>query len=191
MQQLRLFWAVNLPLDTKSKLADLQAYLHSTPANVKWVEQQNLHLTLKFLGAVDDRRVSEINSTVGAAITGIGSFELNFSGLGFFPNPRRPRVFWAGVQGDMDKFRLLHQRVEESMAVLGWSLNSQSFTPHLTLGRLRTPLGSDGLVSKVSEIGSVWGAGGITVSTIELMKSVLTSRGPVYQVLNSIELDAL
>ncbi|KAF1084064.1 2',5' RNA ligase family [Sporotomaculum syntrophicum] len=190
MQLLRLFWAVNLPLEIIRKLAVLQAYLKSTPANVKWVEQQNLHLTVKFLGVVDKMRVGEIISTVAEATAGTGSFELALGGLGFFPNPRRPRVLWVGVRGDVDKFRLLHQQVEECLAAFGWALDKPNFAPHLTLGRLRTPQGSEGLVRKVDEIGSNWGVSGITVSTIDLMKSVLTPKGPVYQVLNSIKLDS-
>ncbi len=190
MQQLRLFWAVNLPLEIKRKLAGLQAYFQSTLANVKWVEQQNLHLTVKFLGAVDDRRVIEITRAVAEATVGTGSFELSLGGLGFFPSPRRPRVFWVGVQGELDKLRLLHQQVEECLAALGWALDSQTFVPHLTLGRLRTPQGSEGLVSKVDEIGSDWGVSSITISNINLMKSLLTPKGPIYQVLNSIRLDA-
>ncbi len=190
VQQLRLFWAVNLPLEIKRKLAGLQAYLRTTPVNVKWVEQQNLHLTVKFLGDVDGNRVSEITRAVNEVAAGTGSFELELSGLGFFPGPRRPRVIWVGVQGEVHKFGLLHGRVEECLAALGWALDSQSFAPHLTLGRLRTPQGGEVLVSKAEEICADWSVSGITVSGIDLMKSELTPKGPVYQVLESIKLNA-
>lgn len=190
MQQLRLFWAVNLPIDIKKRLAGLQANLKGTPANVKWVEQQNLHLTVKFLGNIDNCLVSEITRVVSEAVAGTGTIELALRGLGFFPNPRRPRVVWVGLQGEVDKLRLLHRRVGECLVKLGWALDNQNFTPHLTLGRLRTSQGSEELVNKVNELGANWDMSDITVSTIDLMKSMLTPKGPVYQVINSVKLDA-
>ncbi len=190
VQQLRLFWAVNLSLGIKRELTNLQTFLRTAPVNVKWVEPQNLHLTIKFLGDVDDSRVSEITMAVNEVAAGTGSFGLELSGLGFFPGPRRPRVIWVGVQGEVHKFRLLHGRVEECLVALGWALDSQSFAPHLTLGRLRTLQGGEMLVSKAAKINTDWSVSGITVSCIDLMKSELTPKGPVYQVLESIKLSA-
>ncbi len=189
MQQLRLFWAVNLPLGVKMKLAGLQAYLRTSPVDVKWVEQQNLHLTVKFLGDVESSRVSEITRAVNKVAAGTGGFQLELSGIGFFPGTRRPRVIWVGVQGEVHKFRMLHKRVEECLVALGWELDSQSFAPHLTLGRLRTPRSGEVLVNKADDVCANWSAGGITVSGIDLMKSQLTPKGPIYRVLESIKLN--
>lgn len=190
MSELRLFWAVNLPIEIKRKLASLQASLRTTSLNVKWVEQQNLHLTVKFLGNVDGSRVGKITKAVNEVSAGTGSFDLALSGLGFFPGPRRPRVVWVGVQGEVDKFRLLHGRVGKCLATLGWAPDNQSFSPHLTLGRLRTPLDGEVLVSKVNEDRSDWNVGDINVSSIDLMKSQLTPKGPIYQILESIKLNS-
>jgi len=190
VQQLRLFFAINLPLDIKRKLGNLQAYLQTTQVNVKWVEQQNLHLTVKFLGEVDGNRVSEISQTVKKTVAGTGSFELIFNELGFFPGARRPKVVWLAVAGEVDKFLLLHRRLEESLAALGWASDSQNFVPHLTLGRLRTLQASELLVSKVDEVRKNWSSSSVVVSSIELMKSQLTPEGPIYQVLESIKLNS-
>ncbi|WP_449241229.1 RNA 2',3'-cyclic phosphodiesterase [Desulfoscipio gibsoniae] len=188
--QSRLFWAVNLPVDVKRKLVNLQSYLRTAQANVKWVEQHNLHLTVKFLGDVADSRISEVVRNVNEAAAGTGVFTLTLSGLGFFPGSRRPRIIWVGVQDELHKFRLLHKRVEECMAVLGWASDSQSFAPHLTLGRLRTPRDGQVLVSKADKLcGDLGIIGDITVSGIDLMKSELTRKGPVYQVLASVQLN--
>ncbi|AGL00878.1 RNA 2',3'-cyclic phosphodiesterase [Desulfallas gibsoniae] len=187
--QSRLFWAINLPVDLKRKLGNLQSCLKTAPVNIKWVEQHNLHLTVKFLGDVDDSRVSEITRAVNEAAGGLGSFKLELSGIGFFPGPRRPRVIWVGVQGEVHKLRLLHRRVEECMAGLGWDSNSQGFAPHLTLGRLRTPQGGEMLAGKADKLASQLGViGSLTVSGIDLMKSRLTRNGPVYQVLVSVKI---
>ncbi|TYO97279.1 RNA 2',3'-cyclic phosphodiesterase [Desulfallas thermosapovorans] len=188
MRQLRLFWAVNLPEDIKAGLAALQSDLRTAPVNVKWVEKHNLHLTVKFLGDVEDARIDEIVRVVDEAVHGTGGFELQLSGLGFFPGPRRPRVIWVGVHGEVQKFHRLYRRVEECMTALGWA-DGQNFAPHLTLGRLRSPQGSDLLVRRAREIGDDRGnIGGLAVSSIDLMKSRLTSRGPVYQLLASVRL---
>jgi len=190
VQRLRLFWAVNLPPDIKRKLDNLQAYLQTTQVNIKWVEQQNLHLTVKFLGEVDGNWVSEISQVVKQKVAGTGSFELLLSGLGFFPGARHPKVVWLGVDGEVDKFHLLHRRVEEGLAALGWAMDNQNFAPHLTLGRLRALQASEVLVSKVDEVRKNWSAISIAVSSIELMKSQLTPKGPIYHVLESIKLNA-
>lgn len=188
VRQLRLFWAVNLPEDIKTGLAMLQSDLSTVPVDIKWVEKHNLHLTVKFLGDVEEARIGEIARVVDEAVHGTGGFELRLSGLGFFPGPRRPRVIWVGVHGEVQKFHRLHRRVEECMTALGWT-DGQNFALHLTLGRLRSPQGSDLLVRRAHGIGSDReNIGGVAVSSIDLMKSRLTSKGPVYQVLASVQL---
>lgn len=190
MDRARLFWAVSFPEEIKRKLYGLQSRLREVQADVKWVEQQNLHLTVKFLGEVERSGIDDILQTVQGAVAGTGTFTLELAGTGFFPGPRNPRVIWVGVRGQVDKFRHLHQCVDASLAVLGFAPDSRRFSPHLTLGRMRSPRGSDALVNRARQVAEELGSlGTVEVSTIELIASRLTRGGPVYSLLAGVDLE--
>lgn len=184
---MRLFWAVNLPDDLKRKLSGLQSRLRETPANVKWVEQHNLHLTVRFLGEVDAGRVDEITRAAREALAGLSGFSLQLSGLGFFPGPNKPRVVWIGVQGNLLRFRELYNRMETGMTGIGLAGDGKRFSPHLTLGRVRAPQAGAELVSKAGDVACEFGIiGEVKVAAVDLMESRLTRKGPVYTVLNTL-----
>jgi len=188
VEQFRLFWAINLPTEMKTKLALLQSPLRGMQA-VKWVEQQNLHLTVKFMGDVDRRKINDIVQAVELALADSGSISLELDGTGFFPNSRQPRVIWVGVRGEVDKFLRLHQTVEKSLIALGFPPENKSFSPHLTVGRVRTPNGVGDLINSLETAAQQLACfGRVDVTTIELMKSVLTRKGPVYSVVAGVKL---
>ncbi len=181
MRQVRLFWAVNLPDGLKRRLFGIQSRLRVLPADIKWVEQQNLHLTVKFLGDVEVERISEIARAGGDAVAATGTFALELAGIGFFPGPQKPRVIWVGVHDREQKFRHLHDKVEESMSTLGFVTESKKFSPHLTLGRVRSLKNGSELVHLARETAREFGAiGTFTVDSVVLMQSKLTRKGPIY-----------
>lgn len=138
--RLRLFVALDLPAGAKAALAasckELQGLL---PAGMRWVNPAGIHLTLKFLGAVEAGRVDALLAALrsAAAAGDQPPFPLHLDGLGVFPNRREPRVIWAGVGGDLDRLAKMQRRVEQAMARLGFPEESRAFRPHLTLGRVR------------------------------------------------------
>lgn len=179
----RLFWAVNLPPDVKATLARLQARLHHPGLNAKWVEQENLHLTLKFLG---DTGISLVSAMVGAVrqrVTGSGAFSLKFTGCGTFGRP--PRVLWVGVQGDTARLRSIQMRVDAACRELGFEPEKKGYAPHLTIARLREGGLPQGVAAAAAAVGTL---ATVRVVDIHLVRSVLTPRGPHYTVLDSIEL---
>lgn len=192
MDQKRLFWAIILPDELKRKIFGLQSRLREVHADVKWVEQQNFHLTLKFLGEVSAGQTGKIIQAVEHEITGTNTFSLDFEGIGFFPGSRRPKVIWVGVRGEVEKFRLLYEKVEKATAKLGFNDLRNRFSPHLTLGRIRSLRGSNGLVDRVSVITKDLATiGEIRVGSISLVESQLTRKGPIYTTLTSLELQHL
>lgn len=189
MEQWRLFWAVNLPAPLKAKLASLQEKLKQTNADAKWVEEQNLHLTLQFLGDVDAQKTASLTGNMQNVLDGFPAFRLLLGGLGFFPNARRPRVFWAGITGDLPSLKRLHEQVQKANLLSGFPAEEREFSPHLTLARLRSNRGLSALLKAVEELGdSAADLGELSVTSVDLMKSELSRRGPTYTVLAAIKL---
>ncbi len=186
MSELRLFWAVNLPGGLKAELGRLQAELQNLPVDLKWVEQENLHLTVKFLGEVDSSRVSALTRAVSGSVSGLVPFSLELTGWGTFGRP--PRVLWIGVGGAVEKLRELWVRVDRALAPLGFPAE-KSFSPHLTLGRLRSARNVAALRERAGALAADRGSwGGFTVDRVDLMQSTLTRQGPVYRVVSTAAL---
>lgn len=141
---------------------------------VKWVRPEALHLTLKFLGDVEDAREPELRTALAQAATGARGVTVHIEGCGVFPDFRRPRIVWAGIAPD-PALELLQHRVEQVFAPLGFPSEARPFRPHVTLGR-----------GDCRGLGNSLAALTFTATTIvdhlDLMQSTLQSGGPVYEV---------
>ncbi|MDH3718875.1 MAG: RNA 2',3'-cyclic phosphodiesterase, partial [Planctomycetota bacterium] len=154
-----------------------------TDANVKWVAEQNLHWTLKFLGDVDSNLVPRICDCLADAVAVISPFDVQAVGVGAFPSAHRPRTVWLGIREGNEPFIQLHDALEEPLNELGFRTEHRRFQPHMTLGRVRSsPRGVGQLGSKIAEFAS-FDTGGMRVSEIILFSSLLDRHGPAYQVL--------
>ena len=191
MEQVRSFIAIELPDEVKSALTQLQAQLKSGGQfPVKWVDPYSIHLTLKFLGNIDIDRIDGITRAVEEAARGISPFHLEVTGLGVFPNLKRVQVAWVGVSGEVDRLGQLQKRIESNLAPLGFAPESRPFTPHLTLARLRDRASlnerqSFGQLVVGTRFEAVYG---FNVDSINLMRSQLTSEGPIYNQISSVKL---
>lgn len=192
MEQVRSFVAIELPEGLKEELVGLGERLKSGGhSGVRWVDPRGIHLTLKFLEDVAVDRLDNINTALTEAVRGMSPFRLEVGGLGVFPNPRRVRVGWVGVSGDIDKLQRLQQRVETSLAALGFEVESRRFTPHLTLARVRDQATPDERqrFGQFIESTDFKAAHKIEVDTIYLMRSQLTRQGAIYSRISSVRLD--
>ena len=138
---MRVFVALSISqaakLTLKTALGDLAALV---PSGVRWADPEGLHLTLKFLGDVEPALVNDIAEIIRQSAKTVLPFQVQLSGLGMFPNARRPRVLWAGLQGDLEPLQELQAKLEDGMAALGFSRERRPFSPHLILGRIREQL---------------------------------------------------
>ncbi len=189
MQQLRLFWAVNLPAETKKKLSGIQLKLKNISCDAKWVEEENLHFTMKFLGNVEVSAVPALVDAVKAALAGVPAFTIRPLGMGFFSGAARPRVLWVGLQGEMGRLQKIYEQINRAHLPLGFPQEKRPFSPHLTLARLRSGKGSETLVMKVNEMSpDIEQIGSLKIRSVDLMQSELNRRGPIYTPLAKVEL---
>jgi 2'-5' RNA ligase len=204
MEQIRCFVAIELPLEIKAELTRLEDSLKSAGiGSAKWVDPLGVHLTLKFLGNVASEKIPEVIETLDKAIQGVSPFSLEIGSLGGFPNRQSPQVIWVGVEGELAKLIELQRRVERELVPLGFPQESRSFTPHLTLARLKgkIPTGEKQQISRrPSSVGASLAerlsqnqragkpAPTFHVEAIHLIRSQLTPRGAIYTPLASLKL---
>jgi 2'-5' RNA ligase len=180
---------VRLPDDVRARLTDAVTELRGVAPDVAWVAPDNLHLTLKFLGAVEEARLSAIGSALAAAAAGQPAFGFRCAGLGAFPSPGRPRVVWAGIEQADAALAALARAVEQSLVPLGFEQEARDFTAHVTLGRIREPRRQPALPGALAAAARRE-FGRVRVDHISLMQSQLHPRGARYSALAAFELDA-
>jgi 2'-5' RNA ligase len=183
LRQMRLFVAVNFPDALKKDIGSMISDLKVISADMKWVEAENLHLTVQFLGNVSEDQVLAVAESMKKSAAGAGPFTLKLGGVGVFPSRERPRVFWAGVTGDTDALLNLCRQVQGDLRRLGFDPGKNKFSPHLTLARLRSPAGFADVLDRAEKIAGNKVFGSARIKTIELMSSELGPRGPKYYVL--------
>ena len=179
---MRLFVAIEIPSEIRDALAVFLKEMRGIAPHAKWVRADNLHVTLKFLGETEVPKVGEVVNTL-SSIRSMQPVTLEFRGLGFFPNEKRPRVFWAGMEASAN-LRILTEDIDRSMHHLGFPLEERPFTPHLTLARFNPP----GLPPKLDSAiagHSQHSFGSLTAREFHLIESKLKSTGAEYTTLQS------
>src|SRR5215831_13551301 len=147
MARLRTFIAVDLGQAIRDRCVALQEALARTGTDVKWVGPDNLHVTLLFLGEVVDRDVPALCQAVAGCCAEIEAFPMSVETVGCFPNPRRPRVVWAGVGEGLQPLCALHDDLEVPLLDLGYRREDRRYTPHITLGRVKSEHPTDKLAA--------------------------------------------
>ncbi|HEV2490577.1 MAG TPA: RNA 2',3'-cyclic phosphodiesterase [Candidatus Acidoferrales bacterium] len=174
---MRLFVALDVPEGTRQALAALIRKLEGTCRGARWVRAENLHITLKFIGEVEEARLSAIKTCL-SQLNPRDTFEIQFHCFGFFPDERRPRVFWVGMESGPSMAELAAE-IDSHLQPMGVPHEEKVFRPHLTLARFNT---LDGL-SKLREVVSNLAGqefGETTAHEIHLYQSVLKRGGAEY-----------
>ena len=184
----RLFVAAKIAPDVIEKLCRAEAGLEKSLGDIRWVRRENLHLTLKFLGEVADERIADIGEALERALAPLSRVAVSTRGLGVFPDIRRPKALWAGL--DAAPLAPLARAVEDALAALGFAREKREFKPHLTLGRWRAFAGrADALRGEIEQ----WRGRDFGVSEIKeavLFQSALKPDGAVYTALRVFPLGA-
>ena len=187
---MRTFIAVELTEDVRRALRDVQARLRAGGADVKWVEEENLHLTVKFLGEVQDERLPDVIAATRLAVASLTTFSVSIGGVGTFPSLTRPRVVWVGLQSGSEPFKTLMERVETAMDGIGFPREGRAPHPHVTIGRARDPRRLKRL-PELLKAESPETLGAITVEKLTIMASVLSPKGPRYTPIEYVEMKGI
>ncbi|MDX1415257.1 MAG: RNA 2',3'-cyclic phosphodiesterase [Candidatus Promineifilaceae bacterium] len=179
MKPMRAFVAIQLPRSVRNELERVNESLavQLPRGSVRWVKPERMHLTLRFLGDTVVSKLPPIYAILDQTAAQHQTFALNLHQLGCFPNCKRPRVIWAGIQGQLDAASALKQDLDQALLTLGWEQEQRPFRPHLTLGRVKDSRKLRAVnwnveVQKLS----------LPVDSMHLVESKLTPDGPIYTI---------
>jgi 2'-5' RNA ligase len=175
-----LFVAINFPETLRQGLWSATESLRSGALPVRWVKPEAMHLTLKFLGELAAERQDELGGALQRAAGSCRAVTLTVADFGAFPDPRRPRVLWAGVSPEPG-LELLQHQVEQEFGPLGFPPEGRAFRPHLTLGRAERGAPAAGFRDLEGLLGRLSFEQTVTVASVELMRSVPTHTAADYQ----------
>lgn len=187
---MRSFIAIELPANIKDILSKLQTKLRYAQADVKWVEPQNIHLTLKFLGDINEKQLAKINAILDDIAGNKINFQANISSIGAFPNMDFPRVIWVGLKEGESQIKELAIMLEEKIAEIGIPKENRAFSSHITIGRVKTLKNKEKLVKELNSYrdGLPEGNLNFAVNKLTLFKSTLGLKGPTYEILKEANL---
>jgi 2'-5' RNA ligase len=179
-KSIRSFLAVDPPREIIDAIGMIQDRLRKNiQGDIRWVRPQGIHLTLKFFGTIAESDVANISRVVEDTTSTIAPFTLGIKRVGAFPDVKRPRVLWLGMDGDVDILIRLQKEVDAELHKYGFEKEDRPFRPHLTLARIKDPRGLIGL-AKIMEKRENYEAGSFSAAGLNLFKSELTPKGAVY-----------
>lgn len=152
--------------------------------DVKWVEKQNFHITVRFLGDTETAMIQRLVTAVEERLGSLRPFTVFLRGIGAFPSVRKPRILWVGIDA-FEPLVLLHRLVEDALVNLGFPPDNKRFTPHITIGRFRSARNAAVLEKKIGEIGNQE-FGEVKVEELKLFASQLYPTGPVYTPISTV-----
>jgi 2'-5' RNA ligase len=185
----RSFFAIELSAEIATGVRRIQGALKEREGGVRWVRPEGIHLTLKFLGEVEPDRIEAIVKKAGEVVQGVRPFTVEIRGGGGFPSAKNPRVIWIGVEEPSGRLTQLQSRVEAGMAELGFTQEKRRYTPHLTVGRVRSGKGRKTVVQALDAIRAS-DLGKMEVREVILFRSHLKPTGAEYTKLGSFPLEA-
>ncbi len=187
MPKIRTFIALELPEDLKKVFSILQQRLREYTDCVRWVKPEHIHLTLKFLGSIDEELVEPISRILENISKKQSSFSMHIAGIGAFPNTRNPKVIWVGIQSSQDSLTKFQTTLEDALSVFGLPREKRPYAPHLTLGRVRDYRGKRDLEAVIEKFQHE-DMGVYTADKVIFYRSDLKPTGPIYSALKTLQL---
>jgi len=182
---MRAFIAIEVSDEVRDNLLKAQERIGSKSAKIKFVERENFHVTLKFLGEIDEALAEEVKEALAEIAKKHKKHRVRVKGIGVFPNPNYVRVIWAGIEND-EGIKAIARDVEREMRRLGFK-KDRDFVAHITIGRVKFIRDKVELAMALKDLANE-DFGEFEVEAIELKKSTLTPKGPIYETVARFEL---
>lgn len=184
MNTIRAFIAVEITGQAKQNISALITNLKQSNADAKWITENQMHLTLKFLGDIDESGVQKISGILSDISNNFESFKIDFSNIGGFPNLDHPSVIWLGVENGSEHLKTLNSEIETALEKIGFKKEPRLFKPHLTLARIRSDKSIPSLIKSIREINPAMDPkNSANVDKVALLQSVLNPKGAIYKVI--------
>ena len=183
MSKFRGFIAIDI--DSFPKLVQFENEIKNSGANVKLVEPENIHITLKFLGDTDEKHTDRIEEIIKDAVKDSDSFEIKLKGAGVFPNQNYIKVMWIGIENG-EQIGKIASKIDEKISELGFEKERRRFSAHLTIARVKSAKNKEKLLELIEKYRDIE-FGSLKVDTIKLKKSELTPKGPIYTMLKEVK----
>lgn len=177
---MRTFIAIELSEEIRDTLAQIQFHLKYAGADVKWVNKANIHLTLKFLGEIDEKKAKEIKSVLDTVAKETGKFEITLKDIGVFPKIDFPRVVWVGLDKGASESTGLAKKIDGKLSGIGFQKETRPFAAHLTIGRVRSSKNKTALKEKIQSYTPDPKPFKQRITSVILFQSTLTPKGPIY-----------
>jgi len=191
MTRIRTFLAIEATESIRGAGESLIRKLTDFVEGGRWVKRENIHLSLKFLGDVEDHELHSVCRAARAATAKAKPFVLDCQSMGVFPNMQKPNTIWMGVNDANNKLADLQQHVEDALSDLGFPLEIRRFTGHLTLGRIRSSRGEHTELQEFVDSQAEKVYGQMSVTELVVFSSELNREGPTYNVIGRCPLGAI
>ncbi len=185
-KKIRIFIGIDLPSYVKEKILKIQRHLASTSNKIKWVQKNNLHITLKFLGYIEPNTIELISNKLKKTISKKSNFKITLSKIGAFPKINYPKIIWVGIENEIEKMQNLFKDIDKSLYQLGFNKEKRKFHSHITIGRVKNLQKKSELVELLTKV--EYPQQVVNIENVILYKSVLNTKGPIYTKLNKYKL---
>jgi len=175
---------ISVDMGALPEIVNILDNLKDTNADLKIVKPENVHLTLKFLGEIDEKMVDRIAGVMEKSVKEVSPFRIKLRGVGVFPSMDYMRVVWIGIE-NAEKLGIIVGRLENDLSNLGFKKEKRRFSPHMTIGRVKSPRNKEILQNFLKE-NREKDFGELEVKCIRLKKSVLTPKGPEYSTVKEV-----
>lgn len=183
---MRLFYAIDTPMEIKDKIKEVQIQLMDTNADVKWEPKEKFHITIKFLGDTDEKTFPHVENYLKELGDKFQAFIIKYKSLGCFPNYKQPRVVWVGTEVESDVIFKIKDFLDENLKRFGYKVEDRKFHPHITLGRIKSIRNIKNLISILENL--KFETEPVKCGEIILMQSILKPTGSEYKVLRTVNL---
>jgi len=184
---MRAFIAINLDDSIREAIEKSAVPLKNLRAKIKWVEKENLHLTLRFLGEVKPEIIPEVGQALKRSCRGVAPFEISLRGMGSFPESGVPRIVWVALENGLEKVRALAESLKKELSGLPVKSEQRAFKAHITIGRVKRIADVSAFRSEIKGLRELF-LGSQTITSIQLMESRLSASGPHYSVIGETAL---